>query len=258
MPPPPPAPAARLWGALLDLVYPRRCGGCSALGAWLCPACLAAIVPPPAAGWTCAVCTRPLGPSPGGAACPAACSPSDLTAVLCTGTYAGPLAAAIRRLKYNGWRVLGDPLGGLLEATCVGQPLPWGDGVAPALLPVPLHPRRARRRGFNQSAVLARRLGAGLGWPVVRGLARVRDTPQQVGLAAADRSANLDDAFAWTAASSPPPGPCLLIDDVYTTGATLYSCAEVLRGAGSGPVYGLVLARRAVDQDAAGGDGPVP
>jgi len=232
-----------LMGQLLDLVYPRRCGGCGRLGSWLCDDCLAEMVPPSEAGWVCAYCRRVLIAGGGRLYCPELCDTGGITAVLCAGAYLGPLPKAIHHFKYNRWSVLGAPLAGLLEEVCVLEPLPWGVE-RPHLLAVPLHPRRERERGFNQSGLLAASLSERLGWPVLTGLERVKHTPQQVGLDAADREINLADAFAWRAGSPPPAGPLLIVDDVYTTGVTMNLCAEALREAGSGPVYGLVLARR--------------
>ena len=233
----------RLFEAFLDLIYPRRCGGCLRWGTWLCPDCLAIVVPPVVAGWACGVCGGPLVESDSGLDCPALCDPGDLSAVLCAAAYADPLGAAIRRMKYNGWRVLAPSLATLLAATCAATPLPWGADVRPHLVPVPLHPRRARERGFNQAALLARGLAGATAWPLLAGLVRVRNTPHQVGLLRAERAGNLEDAFAWRG-PPPPAGPILLVDDVYTTGVTMQLCAEVLRAAGAGPVYGLALAGR--------------
>ncbi|HUS14594.1 MAG TPA: ComF family protein [Chloroflexia bacterium] len=233
----------------LDLVYPPRCGGCGRRGAWLCMACLAAMQPPLEAGWICAVCRQPLRAGAGGLYCPDLCDSGGLSGVLCAGAYADPLASAIQRFKYGQdryepWRVLADPLAVLLAASVAAAPLPWPEGVLPHLLAVPLHPRRRRERGFNQAAVLATRLGARLGWPMLAGLVRVRYTlPQaQYRLTVDERAANLDEAFAWRG-GPPPAGPLVLVDDVYTSGVTLGLCAEALRAAGGGPVYGLALAQ---------------
>ncbi|HMA34647.1 MAG TPA: double zinc ribbon domain-containing protein [Chloroflexia bacterium] len=240
-PPSPPAPA-RLITALLDLIYPRQCGGCGGLGTWLCPRCLDQMAPPARPGWVCARCARPLLPAPTGLYCPDLCDTGGLTAVLCSGLFAGPLREAIHHLKYSRWRVLAAPLAALLAATCRATPLPWAESVVPWLLPVPLHPRRQRARGFNQAALLAASLAARLGWPLLPGLTRVRFTDSQVGLSAAERAVNLEDAFAWRGAPL-PRAPLVLVDDVYTTGVTMSLCAEVLRARGAGPVYGLALAR---------------
>lgn len=233
----------RLGAALLDLLYPRRCGGCNRVGTWMCDRCLAAIGPPAVPGWCCATCGAALEPAPTGLACPAGCRSGDLTAVLCAGAYAGPLREAIHRFKYERWRVLAPALARFLDATCAAEWTPWPADVTPYLVPVPLHPRRQRDRGFNQAALLARAAGGALQWPVLAGLERVRATPHQVGLTAAERALNLEEAFAWRGKTPPPGGPLVLVDDVYTSGATMRACAEALCAAGGGPVYGLALAR---------------
>ncbi len=114
------------------------------------------------------------------------------------------------------------------------------------MVAVPLHPRRRRARGYNQSELLAAELRRRLRLAVPNGrLARVRDTPPQVGLDRLHRQANVAGAFAW---QGPPLGgrPVAVVDDVTTTGATLEACAAALRAAGSGPVSGLTIARVSV------------
>jgi len=113
------------------------------------------------------------------------------------------------------------------------------------LVPVPLHPARERRRGHNQARLLAAEMAPRLGLPMVEGLARLRNTPAQVGLSRAQRLVNVRGAFCATDAAV--TDKCvLLIDDVCTTGATLGACADALRRAGARSVWALTLAR-AVD-----------
>ena len=133
-------------------------------------------------------------------------------------------------------RMMVEQAGGLLtDAHCV--------------VPVPLHPRRERQRGFNQAEDLAR----GLGMPMVRALRRTRMTRPQVELPAAQRKANVQDAFALRSRGITTFGvsrdaPFLrhvvvLVDDVATTGATLDACARVLKQAGAREVRALTAAR---------------
>ncbi len=213
------------------------------MGAWLCPDCLDAMQPPALSGWTCPVCAGALVAGPGGAGCPLGCDSGGLSGVLAAGAYADPLSTAIQRLKYQNWRVLAAPLAALAAATCVAYPPPWGADTVPQLVAVPLHRRRQRERGFNQAALLAAALGARLGWPILDGLVRVRYTTPQARLTADERAINLEEAFAWRGAIPLPHRPLVLVDDVYTRGFTLNLCAEALRAAGAGPVYGVVLAR---------------
>ena len=110
------------------------------------------------------------------------------------------------------------------------------------LMPVPLHPRRLRSRGYNQSALLAKGLSKKLGLEMdQRLLVRTRNTPPQVNASRDDRRENVQGSFRCV-------GPVLgraviLVDDVATTGSTLSACATALKAAGAASAWGLVLAR---------------
>jgi predicted amidophosphoribosyltransferase len=108
-------------------------------------------------------------------------------------------------------------------------------------VPVPLHQHRLRARGYNQAAVLAAELAARLRRPLVAGLARVLDSPPQVGQGGEGRRVALQQAFRWEAAAAPPI-EVLLIDDVVTTGATLLAAARALKEAGAARVHALAIA----------------
>lgn len=151
------------------------------------------------------------------------------------GVYDGSLRAIVHALKYDGRRSLARPLAtlmcrqsaGLLEgATCA--------------VPVPLHARRRRERGFNQAADLARHLGL----PVAHALRRCRATPTQTSLPAAQRHRNVRDAFVLTALGRQlARATIVLVDDVSTTGATLDACARALKEGGVAEVRALTVAR---------------
>jgi ComF family protein len=151
------------------------------------------------------------------------------------GAYDGALRAIVHALKYEGRRSLSRPLSDLMRLRGADML----DGAACAI-PVPLHPSRRRQRGFNQAADLARQLGI----PAVHALRRTRATPTQTGLPAAQRHRNMRDAFAVTHAARNLSGATVvLVDDVSTTGATLESCARVLKLAGVREVRALTAAR---------------
>ena len=116
-------------------------------------------------------------------------------------------------------------------------------GKVDAVVPVPLHWRRRRARGYDQAALLARPVSNALGVPaLLRGLRRVRNTPSQVDLPHAQRQRNLVGAFApWRLRGV---GRVLLVDDVRTTGATLRSASEALNAGGVAEVHTFVLAAR--------------
>jgi ComF family protein len=109
-------------------------------------------------------------------------------------------------------------------------------------VPVPLHWSRRLRRGYNQAEILARGLARRHGLPLVRGLRRLRATPPQQGDPALRRQ-NVQHAFAVRAPRAVAGRRLLLVDDVFTTGATLNACARTLREAGAAAVGALTLAR---------------
>lgn len=112
---------------------------------------------------------------------------------------------------------------------------------ADVVVPVPLHPRRERERGFNQAEDLARQLGL----PVAPLLRRERFTKSQIELAAEDRLRNVEGAFSLRLPSpdSPLPAVIVLVDDVATTGATIEACAKMLKRGGVREVRALTAAR---------------
>jgi competence protein ComFC len=115
---------------------------------------------------------------------------------------------------------------------------------AELIVPVPLHPRRLRWRGFNQSVLLAREVGRAYSTamdPFV--LARRRETPPQTQLTEIERRRNMRGAFAVNPNRSVKNKSILLVDDVYTSGATVNECSRALRRAGAKQVYVLTLAR---------------
>lgn len=164
-----------------------------------------------------------------------ALTPSAVKEARAVGPYAGPLRDIIHALKYDGRRSLARPLGALM---CdAGASLLDG---CDAAVPVPLHPRRRRERGFNQAADLAGQLGL----PMVAALARTRHTDTQTVLPSAERHANVAGAFLTTRHARALRGASVvLVDDVRTTGATLEACAVVLKDAGVREVFALTAAR---------------
>ena len=154
------------------------------------------------------------------------------------GDYDGILREIVHALKYDGRRSLAKPLARLM---CVrgAELLEMADCV----VPVPLHWRREFSRGFNQARSLARFVGH----PVVEELVRRHHTRAQVELAADRRRTNVAGAFAlrrgWLRQPTVRGLRVLLIDDVSTTGATLESCARVLRDSGASDVFALTAAR---------------
>jgi competence protein ComFC len=156
--------------------------------------------------------------------------------------YEGVLRELIVLMKYRGYRVLGKDLARFaLEA--LGQEESLWRGLE-AVIPVPLHPRKRKTRGFNQVEIIARELGRAKGLPL-RGevLRRVRNIPAQTSLDAAARKRNVAAAFAVRRPDVLRGQRVLLVDDVYTTGATIRECCRTLLRAGVREVRALTLAR---------------
>jgi len=109
------------------------------------------------------------------------------------------------------------------------------------LVPLPMHPKKQRERGFNQAEVLAKAVGERLGIPIVNALERVLDTPPQSGLHPRQRVENIRGAFAVVKNESPQGKHYIVVDDIYTTGASLNECARVLKEAGASSICGLTL-----------------
>ena len=151
-------------------------------------------------------------------------------------TYEGRMKDIIHALKYDRRQSISPRLGALMRDAGAGL---LRD--ADCVVPVPLHPWRQYRRGFNQAHTLAIHLGP----PVRSLLKRIVHTHSQIDLPRDLRLANVRDAFALSGPGSrlPVPGVVVLVDDVSTTGATLESCARVLKAAGVAEVRALTAAR---------------
>lgn len=160
---------------------------------------------------------------------------------LSVGPYEGALRLLVHELKFRGRQKVAERLADRIVEVpgCKGVLSP--DAV---LVPVPLHPRRWRERGFNQSELLANALGRRSGLPVAaKALVRRKDTAPQTGLTRAGRRSNVAGAFAVRHRGGVAGRVAVLVDDVVTTGATARACADVLRAAGAKEVRLLTAAR---------------
>jgi ComF family protein len=228
--------------AALDLVFPPLCPVCDGiLGAGrrdpLCGACwdgFARIAPP----W-CRCCGAPLGIEGLCGAC--RIRRPRFAYARAALLYGDLVREAIHAFKFGGRRGLANPLGDLLA----GLGLSAVPGAAPDLLvPVPLHPRRARERGYNQALLLARRLERAWGVPVAAdALLRAVPTLPQADLDAVARRRNVRDAFVVHRPGLIAGRHVVLVDDVLTTGATAGECASSLYRAGAAAVGVLTVAR---------------
>ena len=226
---------AKLKGIGVDLLFPRWCVGCGREGDFICHSCrrsLPRITPP--------LCPRCGKPQPGGVLCPGCVSwQAEIDGIRSPFRFDGVIRKAIHQLKYRNLRALALPLAGLLQDYLVINLMP-----GEVLVPVPLHPKRLRERGYNQSSLLAKELGKLTSLPVVDDcLIRQRHAlPQAKTSTVAERWSNVANAFTCRDRRLRDK-PVLLIDDVSTSGATLDACAAALKAAGASSVWGLVLAK---------------
>jgi len=227
------------------LLWPSRCLVCDAPGGDaldLCAPCTEALP------WNRCACPRCAIPLPMPAVACGACLQQDahlrrrgrtppLAQVRAACVYAAPIDRLLPRFKFHHDLAAGRLLAQLMADACA--PLPRPD----ALLPLPLHRARLRRRGYDQALELAKPLARALELPLLDNvLVRTRDTAPQSRLDARQRRRNLRGAFA-VRANAPLPAYVVLIDDVMTTGATLHEAATVLRHAGAERVDAWVCAR---------------
>jgi ComF family protein len=236
--------------ALLDFILPPRCRICAARTTgeqlpWVCERCwlrIEYVVPP----W-CAQCGEPLAAPPEGIATTAhrcgdcLLDPPPYAQARAVGLYHGVLRDVIHAMKYQGIYGLVQPLAALLYDQFFVH---WGTHRLDALIPVPLHRSKLQQREFDQALALARSLSQRTGIPLwANDLIRQRRTASQVGLSATQRRQNVRGAFCLKEPQVYAGKALLLIDDVYTTGATLQECARLLQQAGAAWVGTYTLAR---------------
>ncbi|MGA9047528.1 MAG: ComF family protein [Dehalococcoidia bacterium] len=226
----------QLRSEVIDLFFPRECIGCGKIGGFICYSCakkLPRIHPP--------LCQRCGRPETSGRYCQECWGKlnSRIDAVRSVFVFEGTIRAAIHELKYRNLRTISVDLGEYMAAYYRDNGLK-GD----YLLPVPLHEKRIRERGYNQSELLAKEIAKHVTVPVNgQLLVRVRNNmPQARTGSAEERRANMENVFKC---KSPEVAgkDIVVIDDVCTSGSTLEACAAVLKAAGAKSVTGFTLAR---------------
>lgn len=218
-------------------IFPDFCLVCNREGSWLCPVCVKKITPYHNA--VCAVCRMTVLPSvQNGSRLCVACARELLLDGLAIGSeYTSVTRRLVHALKYE----YIEPTSILLAKSLANAYQNSGFQVS-ALVPVPLHHRRFCERGFNQTLLLARDVSARLGIPVADIVLRTRYTNTQINLSRHERMENFSNAFVLKSGAEHLPSRVAIVDDVFTTGATLSACANVLRARGVQEVFGLVAA----------------
>lgn len=228
--------------SFLDLFFPKRCVGCRKFGSYLCETCFAYI------SFTetgiCVICQRP---AIGGATHPVCRTKYTIDGVFSSLIYTGIVKKLVYTFKYKPYVTdIQETLIDLFYEGIIQKELFMKQMTANSVfVPVPLHKKRMRSRGYNQSLILAKGIGTRFSLPVLDCLERVRDTGTQVGLSQIKRKLNVRDAFQVKKVLQSELiiyKQAFLVDDVSTSGATLSETAKMLKKAGIKKVWGLTLA----------------
>lgn len=219
----------------IEALFPSVCTGCGKEGSFFCPNCVRKL--PHLRGPVCSVCGRPSVSA--GICLECRGAPTIVDSIRAPFRFEGTIRSAVHQLKYKDIRALAPPLAGFLYTYIRENGLQ-----ADVLVPVPLYSTRLKERGYNQSELLATRLGKLTGWTVVTdALERVRDSaPQAKAASARERRRNVEGAFACRNQALQGRA-VLLVDDVCTTGATLNACAQALKQLPVSSVAAITIAR---------------
>ena len=234
----------------LDTLFPINCLSCQQEGFWFCEECLKQIEILNVQ--ICPFCENNI--TPGGFACPACrkLSRESLNALAVAASYENEtVKKLVHNFKYSFVSDLSEPLAKILVKSIIKNNFPVPDFI----VPVPLHPRRLRWRGFNQSQLLAEKISEELTPPIKVEILDIlerkkHNTPQMKIKNYQERMENVRNIFTIKKELNPPSEvkllnkTILLIDDIATTGATIFECARVLKENGAKKVLGAVIARQ--------------
>lgn len=236
-----------MWEQVWEWVFPRQCVGCGKSDKYICDSCLSSVSRVEA---ICPVCTKR---AIGGAVHPRCKTKNAMDGLVAVFRYEGVVRKAIGQIKFKYKYKIGEELvASMIRIIEVNKGLEYFDFLnflseRPVPVPVPVHWLRRNLRGFNQSSVLADSLSKRLGIKAKDILVRNKWTGRQVGKSRENRLSNIKDAFAinpkFHNSRYMIPKSVLLIDDVWTTGATMRECAKVLKRAGVERVWGITVAR---------------
>jgi ComF family protein len=219
--------------AALDLLFPPRCASCKRPGTSLCSDCLSAFEA--VTGPICTICGRPLAAE---TTCNRCMPAPKIASIRSAFIFSGSARSAVHAFKYLRRRELAHPLARSMTEILS---YPRSDTL---LCAVPLHDQRRSSRGYNQAELLAQQLGNE--WSLAAlppsALRRTRDTVSQISLDYGQRQQNVSGAFIADR-STVDGNAILLVDDVCTTGATLFACAQALVDAGAREVRAVTFAR---------------
>jgi competence protein ComFC len=226
---------------LLDFLFPVECLGCGRDGKFLCDDCRRCLEITPNHG--CIFCgSKNLS----GKTCHSCRQKHCLDGVFAASEYGQKeMSALIKGLKYQMIRALSEELASFTISAIRQHRLLFNRDLLPdscLYCPVPLHPKRLKWRGFNQSELIAEKISKEFGWSKVAGLTRSKNSKPQAKLDGAERLKNLSNCFTFSG-NKIDGKKIILIDDVTTTGSTLEEAAKALKIAGAKNVWGLTIAR---------------
>ena len=223
---------------LLDLFFPKRCVGCRRVGSYICPRCFSKITPVPYS--ICPECTRP---SMGGAVHAKCKGKYTLDGLLVACRYEGIVKKMLKQLKYAPG--ITDMTKTIVYASDYNKSISFNHFLStnPLIVPVPLHWMKQWTRGYNQSALLSKEYSRLFNLPTAEVLQRHKKTKPQYGLGKEERAKNMADAFSLKQKFAFNSETVLLVDDIWTTGATLRACATVLKKCGVKNVWAITIAR---------------
>ncbi len=218
---------------LLDIIFPRFCVGCRQEGSYLCTSCTEKIIKIKTI--TCLKCQKMTEEG----ICSRCKEDLPLTKSIILGYHRDIiLKEAIHNLKYEGLLELADTLSTLLITRLKDTKFPPNCQI----IPVPLHKSRLQNRGFNQSELIAQKIGLHYQIPVNKYLLkRIKNTKPQIELKHKERQENIKDAFIINKNAEIPKN-IILLDDVITSGATIAECSRTLRAAGVRQIWLIALA----------------
>ena len=224
---------------LLDLFFPIECMGCQTQGYFVCETCANSCMD--AAELSCPSCKLK---SPVGSTHPGCQTPHLLDGIFAPLSYKNPLTkSAVKNLKYKNVRKLSVALANILGQKIMENFADYVKNNRFAILPVPLHEKRQKYRGYNQSELIAQELAKILHLECRNLLVRSRETKDQTKLARHERFENVTGAFALKGGEGVRGKNFILVDDVSTTGATLIEAGKALKRKGAGIVWGMAVAK---------------
>jgi ComF family protein len=230
---------------ILDTLFPIKCIGCQKEEVWLCDTCLSRVTIQ--TEHVCGICEKMI--TPDGRTCHACKKKNALDGLIVATSYTNSFVSqAIHFYKYRFIPDLHVSLGNLLVKAFQKTDIPLPD----IIIPIPLHSRRLRWRGFNQTELLAKHVSLNL-LPnsqidlEEKILVRKKYTPPQMKISNYQhRKQNIQGAFYVTDSEKIKNKTVLLVDDVATTGSTIFECAQILKDSGAKEIYAAVIARQEI------------